>query len=152
MERIKQQNEKIKQRQVVCVLPLLVCNLMIIGTKDVQADKDAFEKSQTQERIKLAQSRKIQEQVDRTREQNARRKMEKVQMREWDSGKAPWDWKQPRKQPIHGAAGAGILPHNGGGEAQVNAHQGTSKGPKRGNEKGNDDGDRVPVQLKQSES
>ncbi|KAE9389738.1 hypothetical protein BT96DRAFT_781380, partial [Gymnopus androsaceus JB14] len=77
MERIRQQNEKIKQRRV-----------------DVQADEDAFRKTQEVEKAKLARNRKVQESVDTAREQNAKRKMEKVQSREWDSGKpSAADWK-----------------------------------------------------------
>lgn len=69
---------------------------------------------QEAERIKVAKIKKVQENIDRTREQNARRKMEKVssyrvlvselpslsiqiQTREWDSGKSTRDWKQPKK-------------------------------------------------------
>ncbi|GAW01962.1 sdad1 protein [Lentinula edodes] len=68
MERIRQQNEKIKQRRV-----------------DVQADEDAFRKTQQNERAKMARIRKVQESVNNTREQNAKRKMDKIQSREWDS-------------------------------------------------------------------
>ncbi|KAG6861895.1 hypothetical protein C0995_010601 [Termitomyces sp. Mi166 len=74
--RIKEQNEKIKQRRL-----------------DVQADEEAFRKTQEAERAKHAQNRKVQEGVDRTREQNAKRKMDKIQSREWDSGKPTGDWK-----------------------------------------------------------
>ncbi|KAJ7197287.1 hypothetical protein GGX14DRAFT_574405 [Mycena pura] len=70
MARMREQNEKIKQRRL-----------------DVQADEDAFKKTQETERAKLAQIRKVQEGVDRTREQNAKRKLDKMQNREWDSGK-----------------------------------------------------------------
>ncbi|KAJ6500348.1 hypothetical protein C8R45DRAFT_1121275 [Mycena sanguinolenta] len=91
MARMREQNEKIKQRRL-----------------DVQADEEAFKKTQESERIKLAQSRKVQERmqtvnallgVDRTREQNAKRKLDKMQNREWDSGKpvGGGDWKQ--RQP-----------------------------------------------------
>ncbi|KAJ6547219.1 hypothetical protein B0H19DRAFT_1266155 [Mycena capillaripes] len=86
MARMREQNEKIKQRRL-----------------DVQADEEAFKKTQETERAKLAQSRKVQEDgktgpqgVDRTREQNAKRKLDKMQSREWDSGKPAGggDWKQ----------------------------------------------------------
>ncbi|KAF8906026.1 hypothetical protein CPB84DRAFT_1770863 [Gymnopilus junonius] len=70
MARIREQNEKIKQRRL-----------------DVQADEEAFRKTQEAERAKQAQYRKIQSDIDRTRDQNAKRKMDKVQSREWDSGK-----------------------------------------------------------------
>ncbi|KAH7927696.1 hypothetical protein BV22DRAFT_1006492 [Leucogyrophana mollusca] len=85
MLRIKGQNEKIKQRRL-----------------DVQADEDAFKQTQEEERIRQAQRRKVQEHVDRTREQNARRKMDKIQSREWDSGKPTGDWKQA-KRPVAAA-------------------------------------------------
>ncbi|KAG6889783.1 hypothetical protein C0992_004201 [Termitomyces sp. T32_za158] len=81
MARMKEQNEKIKQRRL-----------------DVQADEEAFRKTQEAERVKNAHNRKVQEGVDRTREQNAKRKMDKIQSREWDSGKPAGDWKhQPKK-------------------------------------------------------
>lgn len=84
MIRIREQNEKIKQRRA-----------------DVQADEDAFKKTQEAERVKAAKTKKVQENIDRTREQNARRKMEKIQTREWDSGKPARDWK-PVKSPDDG--------------------------------------------------
>lgn len=77
MARMKEQNEKIKQRRL-----------------DVQADEDAFRKTQESERIKQAHVRKVQENIDRTREQNAKRKMDKIQSREWDSGKTTGEWKK----------------------------------------------------------
>jgi hypothetical protein len=49
------------------------------------------------DRVKQAHTRKVQEGVDRTREQNAQRKMDKVQSREWDSGKPAGEWKQTKK-------------------------------------------------------
>ncbi|KAJ7734936.1 hypothetical protein DFH07DRAFT_844313 [Mycena maculata] len=84
MARMREQNEKIKQRRL-----------------DVQADEEAFKKTQETERIKLAQIRKVQEGVDRTREQNAKRKLDKMQSREWDSGKPAGgnDWKRQTPKP-----------------------------------------------------
>ncbi|KAK7043793.1 hypothetical protein VNI00_008405 [Paramarasmius palmivorus] len=76
MERIRQQNEKIKQRRL-----------------DVQADEDAFRQTQEIEKVKQAQNRKVQDNVDKAREQNAKRKMDKIQSREWDSGKTGPEWK-----------------------------------------------------------
>ncbi|CAA7267968.1 unnamed protein product [Cyclocybe aegerita] len=70
MARIREQNEKIRQRRL-----------------DVQADEEAFRKTQEQDREKQAQNRKIQADIDRARDQNARRKMDKAQYRDWDSGK-----------------------------------------------------------------
>ncbi|KAF5386669.1 hypothetical protein D9615_001749 [Tricholomella constricta] len=88
MARMREQNEKIKQRRL-----------------DVKADEEAFRKTQESERAKLAQIRKVQDNVDRTREQNAKRKMDKIQSREWDSGKPTGDWKHQSKKaenaPIH---------------------------------------------------
>lgn len=80
MTRMREQNEKIKQRRM-----------------DIIADEDAFKKTQDSERIKLEKIRKEQEQVNRTREQNARRKMDKISSREWDEGKASANWKQAKK-------------------------------------------------------
>jgi len=73
--RIREQNEKIKQRRL-----------------DVAADEDAFKRTQTAERLRQAQIRKVQDTVNRTREQSARRKMDKIQSREWDSDKKAERW------------------------------------------------------------
>ncbi|TRM59483.1 SDA1-domain-containing protein [Schizophyllum amplum] len=70
MARIREQNEKIKQRRA-----------------DVQADEAAFKKTQDAEQQQRARIRKVQENVDRSREANAQRKMAKVQNREWDAEK-----------------------------------------------------------------
>ncbi|PPQ78171.1 hypothetical protein CVT25_015504 [Psilocybe cyanescens] len=79
MTRIREQNEKIKQRRI-----------------DVQADEAAFRQTQELERAKQVQNRKIQSEIDRARDQNAQRKMAKVQSREWDSGKPSNDRSGPR--------------------------------------------------------
>lgn len=55
--------------------------------QDVQADEDAFKKSEEEERAVQARIRKVQEGVDNARQQSARRKMEKIEAREWDTGK-----------------------------------------------------------------
>jgi len=70
MARMKEQNEKIKQRRL-----------------DVAADEDAFKQTQAAERQRQAKMRKVQETINRTREQNARRKLGGIQSREWDSDK-----------------------------------------------------------------
>ncbi|KAF8350928.1 hypothetical protein F5887DRAFT_913779 [Amanita rubescens] len=70
IERIKAQNEKIKQRRL-----------------DVEADEEAFRKAEQEERAKAAQTRQVQERVNHAREQNAKRKLDKIHGREWDSGK-----------------------------------------------------------------
>jgi len=70
MARIREQNEKIKQRRA-----------------DVEADEQEFKKTQEVERMKQARNKKVQDGVDRAREQNARRKLDKIQNREWDTGK-----------------------------------------------------------------
>jgi hypothetical protein len=59
----------------------------------VQADEDAFRQTQETEKVKQAQNRKVQDNVDKAREQNAKRKMDKIQSREWDSGKTGPEWK-----------------------------------------------------------
>lgn len=98
---MREQNEKIKQRRMV--LDYLSNYFYSVSNhrafQDVKADEDAFKKTQESERAKLAQIRKVQENVDRTREQNAKRKMDKIQSREWDSGKPAGDWKKPQSKP-----------------------------------------------------
>ena len=53
----------------------------------MQADEDAFKKSEEDERAMQARIRKVQEGVNNARQQSARRKMEKIEAREWDTGK-----------------------------------------------------------------
>ncbi|KAG6865283.1 hypothetical protein C0991_003743 [Blastosporella zonata] len=103
MARMKEQNEKIKQRRLVCSIQVTLTLNSIANLQDVKADEEAFRKTQESERVKLAQIRKVQESVDRTREQNAKRKMDKIQSREWDSGKPTGDWKHQSKK-TEGAA------------------------------------------------
>lgn len=118
MQRIKEQNEKIKQRRI-----------------DVQADEDAFKKTQEADRVRQAHQRKVQEGVDRTREQNARRKLDKIQNREWDSGKSSGDWKQARyPAPADGSAAApsSSPSEHRGGRGRGNGRGGPSRGRGRG--------------------
>ena len=61
----------------------------------MEADEEAFRKAEQEERAKVAQTRQVQERVNRAREQNARRKSDKIHGREWDSGKPSSDIKVP---------------------------------------------------------
>jgi hypothetical protein len=57
---------------------------------------------QEAERIKQVENRKVQAEIDRARDQNAKRKMDKVQSREWDSGKGSGERERrrpPQKKP-----------------------------------------------------
>ncbi|KIK40926.1 hypothetical protein CY34DRAFT_806648 [Suillus luteus UH-Slu-Lm8-n1] len=118
MQRIKEQNEKIKQRRI-----------------DVQADEDAFKKTQEADRVRQAHQRKVQEGVDRTREQNARRKLDKIQNREWDSGKSPGDWKQARHPTS--ADGSAAAPSSSPSEHRGGRGRGSGRGgPSRGRGRG----------------
>lgn len=56
-------------------------------SKTVEADEQAFKASQEVLRQKQVAERRIQDGINRSREQNAQRKMEKIQGREWDSEK-----------------------------------------------------------------
>ncbi|KIM57658.1 hypothetical protein SCLCIDRAFT_1219348 [Scleroderma citrinum Foug A] len=122
MQYMKEQNEKIKQRRL-----------------DVKADEEAFKKTQEEERVKQAHARKMQETVDRTREQNARRKMEKVQSREWDSGKPASDWKSNKVgqsedgEPTQPSDNRGGAPRGGG---RGGPHRGRGRGRGRGSVRG----------------
>ncbi|KAF8503716.1 hypothetical protein F5888DRAFT_1664399 [Russula emetica] len=80
MARMREQNEKIKQRRL-----------------DVAADEDAFKQTQAAERQRQAQIRKVQETINRTREQNARKKLGGIQSREWDSDKKTEGWSTTEK-------------------------------------------------------
>jgi hypothetical protein len=60
--------------------------------QDVAADEDAFKQTQAAERQRQAHMRKVQETVNRTREQSARRKLDRIQSREWDSDKKAEGW------------------------------------------------------------
>ncbi|KIM87694.1 hypothetical protein PILCRDRAFT_815271 [Piloderma croceum F 1598] len=115
MTRMREQNEKIKQRRM-----------------DVIADEDAFKKTQEFERLKQEKIRKEQEHVNRTREQNARRKMDKISSREWDEGKPSGEWKQGRKQTQDGSdnspsAESSSRGRGGGGRGGISS-RGRSRG------------------------
>lgn len=85
--------------------------------------------------MRQAHQRKVQEGVDRTREQNARRKLDKIQNREWDSGKSPGDWKQARHPtPADGSAAApsSSPSEHRGGRGRGSGRGGPSRGRGRG--------------------
>lgn len=67
------------------------------------ADEAAFKQTQEAERQKVERTKKIQENIDKAREQNVKRKMDKVQNREWDTGKpSTSSWKnQSKKSPAN---------------------------------------------------
>lgn len=85
--------------------------------------------------MRQAHQRKVQEGVDRTREQNAQRKLNKIQNREWDSGKSPGDWKQARNPaPVDGSAAA---PSSSSSEHRGGRGRGSGRGgPSRGRGRG----------------
>ncbi|KAI0005879.1 hypothetical protein BJV74DRAFT_2107 [Russula compacta] len=119
MARMREQNEKIKQRRL-----------------DVAADEDAFKQTQASERQRHAQMRKVQDTVDRTREQSARRKMDKIQSREWDSEKKAEGWPKTTKpeQPAIPTSDSTTRdnPGDDGAEAEasptVKPHEDTNRG------------------------
>jgi hypothetical protein len=71
------------------VLILICCLPTNYRIQDVKKDEDAFKKTEEEEKAKQARIRKVQQGVDKAREQNVKRKMDKIQSREWDSGKEP---------------------------------------------------------------
>jgi hypothetical protein len=81
MVRIREQNEKIKQRRLVRS-PRFSRKQTLTIPKDVEQDEAEFRKTQEAERVKLAKNKKVQEGIDRAHEQNARRKMDKVRIHE----------------------------------------------------------------------
>lgn len=126
MQRMKEQNEKIKQRRI-----------------DVKADEEAFKKTQEEERVRQAHARKMQENVDRTREQNARRKMEKMESREWDSGKPTAERKSGKvnqredsdtasSSPLRGIRGGRGGPYRGRGRGRGRGRDGAEGGIRQG--------------------
>jgi hypothetical protein len=60
----------------------------------VKADEEAFNTAVAADRARQAANRKIQAQINQSREQNAKRKLEKMGNREWDSGKHGVEWNQ----------------------------------------------------------
>jgi hypothetical protein len=68
-----------------------------VKCQDVAADEDAFKQTQAAERQRQAEMRKVQDTINRTREQNVRRKMNKIQSREWDSDKKTEGWSTTEK-------------------------------------------------------
>ncbi|KAI9509941.1 hypothetical protein F5148DRAFT_977498 [Russula earlei] len=105
MARMRAQNEKIKQRRL-----------------DVAADEDAFKQTQAAERQRQAQMRKVQETINRTREQSARRKMDKMQSREWDSEKKAEGWPSTTK-PERPAAPSTTRTNSGDDSTEADASQ-----------------------------
>ena len=59
-------------------MPRVTLIKLTLRAQDVQADEDEYKKKQEADRAKLAKQKKVQESVDKAREQNARRKMDKV--------------------------------------------------------------------------
>ena len=55
-----------------------ICGFVLTVLQDVEQDEAEFKKTQEAERAKLVKNRKIQDNIDRAREQNARRKLDKV--------------------------------------------------------------------------
>ncbi|KAI0340215.1 hypothetical protein BDW22DRAFT_1360758 [Trametopsis cervina] len=118
MARIREQNEKIKQRRI-----------------DVEADEKDYKKTQVEESIKQARDKKVQKNVDKAREQNARRKLDKIQNREWDSGKPgvkttpPTEPSNPANQPPPPNANIGIRGGVRGGGSGRGRGRGRGAGP-----------------------
>lgn len=65
-------------------------------SQHVKADEDAFATLTVAERARKEADRKIQAQVNQSRELNAKRKLEKIANREWDRGKQKPDWEPGR--------------------------------------------------------
>jgi hypothetical protein len=119
---MREQNEKIKQRRLVnrsCVHSSLF--LPHTQFQDVAADEDAFKQTQVVERQRQAQMRKVQETVNRTREQSARRKMDKMQSREWDSDKKAERWQTAvnPQQPTTQSSASTTRTNSGDGDAEA---------------------------------
>lgn len=89
--------------------------------QDVAADEDAFKQTQAAERQRQAQMRKVQETVNRTREQSARRKLDKIQSREWDSDKKAERWQMAVKpeQPTTQSSASTTRTSSGDGNAEA---------------------------------
>ncbi|EIN07628.1 hypothetical protein PUNSTDRAFT_135148 [Punctularia strigosozonata HHB-11173 SS5] len=121
MTRIREQNEKIKQRRM-----------------DVQADEDAFKKTQEKEAAKRQQAKKVQEDINRTREENARRKMNKMQSREWDSAKRSGNDFRPKTvpQPSLDAANDTARPEDSQAARTPTAETSVTRGSGRGRGRG----------------
>ena len=86
MARIREQNEKIKQRRIVCI-PSIIISSANHTLQDVQADEEAWNKNAQEDQVRSARHAKQQNDINTVREQNARRKMDKATNREWDSAK-----------------------------------------------------------------
>ncbi|KAF8514020.1 hypothetical protein JB92DRAFT_2920540 [Gautieria morchelliformis] len=77
MEKIRLQNERIKERR-----------------EHVKADEEAFNTSVAADRARQAANRKVQAQINQNRELNAKKKLDKMGNREWDSDKHSGEWKR----------------------------------------------------------
>ena len=81
----------------------------------MKADEEAFNTSVAVDRAKQAANRKVQAQINQNREQNARRKLEKMSNREWDSGKQGGEWKQGKRGKGNLFSSGFVRPRDGEG-------------------------------------
>jgi hypothetical protein len=108
MEKIRLQNEKIKERREVNIVS---SGVEVNGTyhaciQHVKADEEAFNTSVAADRARQLANRRVQAQINQNREQNAKKKLEKMGNREWDSGKHSGEWKRGtgRSKPFTGSS------------------------------------------------
>lgn len=138
MARIREQNEKIKQRRLVSPLwghpspAQASCRTF----QDVAADEDAFKQTQAAERQRQAQIRKVQETVNRTREQSARRKLDKIQSREWDSDKKAEGWSTNAKAEQPMAVSSDSTTRTNTGDVDAGAEASPTAKPREGGNRG----------------
>jgi hypothetical protein len=111
-----------------------------VKCQDVAADEDAFKQTQAAERQRQAHMRKVQETINRTREQNARRKLGGIQSREWDSDKKAEGW-SATEQPGAPSSVSTTRTNTGGRSEEPEASEASPASPTvkpRGDRRGRD--------------
>lgn len=106
------------------------------------ADEDAFKQTQAAERQRQVQMRKVQDTVNRTREQSARRKLDKIQSREWDSDKKAEGWATNAKPEQPTAVSSDSTTRTNTGDADAETETSPTAKPREGRNRGRGSGKR----------
>jgi len=112
MEKIRLQNDKIKEKRERVRADEDAFNVSVENEAKARVETIAAERARAEV---LRAKRAVEATLDRERQSNAQKKLEKIGAREWDSGKERGEWKQD-KRPIgdnkQGARRRGRLRHS----------------------------------------
>jgi hypothetical protein len=107
MERMKEQNERIKQRRKVRSYPMNGFFVVVhFELQEIEADKEASILARQSELKKAQQERQVQNEIDGFRKENMQRKLAQIKTREWDSAKQFPDGPSYGDNRVRGRGGA----------------------------------------------